>query len=55
MSDFSYKLPDKQMFGSWLIESLATSGYTPDKELAEILKNAAYSFEPSSTYQKKVE
>lgn len=53
MSDFSYKLPDKQMFGSWLIESLATSGYTPDKELAEILKNAAYSFEPSSTFTRK--
>ena len=53
MSDFSYKLPDEKMYGSWLIESLAASGYPPDKELAEILKDAACSFEPSITFTRK--
>jgi len=53
MSDFSYKLPDEKMYGSWLIESLAASGYPLDKELAEILKDAACSFEPSITFTRK--
>jgi len=53
MSDFSYKLPDEKMFGSWLIKCLASSDHPWDNELSGILKDAVCSFEPSSNFTGK--
>ena len=53
MSDFTYQLPDAKMFGSWLFAHLESSGSSRDKELTGILKDAAYSFEPSKIYTRK--